>query len=272
MSYQVSITTDFQDDGGPIEPKLAMFAEAGFTHIHWCEHWSRDVLYEEFYTAGVRRILARLGLKLLDTHGAQTENTSLSSPDEAVRRRGVRLLQNRIAFTAALGGDAVVVHIPPVADPKDPAVSAESWKLFKQSLNDMLPLCENLKIRLALENGGQPQPMLREFVEKFPQALVGYCYDSGHANIAKEPQLIDALAPRLAVLHLHDNYGQKDEHALPGNGNVDWEHLTCVLRAHRYAKPLNLELILRDQKTEPREFLKEAHRLGVALAEKSAVA
>lgn len=110
MNTRLSIATDFDDDGGPIEPKLAQVAAAGFTHIHWCEHWSKDVLYEPFYTRGVGRALKRFGLKPLDVHNAQTQTASPSSPDPICRERGVRLLRNRLEFTAQLGGAVLVIH------------------------------------------------------------------------------------------------------------------------------------------------------------------
>ena len=264
----LSITTDFTDDGGPIAPKLALFAEAGFTHIHWCEHWARDVLYEDFYMEGVLRELEIAGLWLLDTHAAQTPAASPSSEDEDVRRRGGRLLRNRLLFTVELGGNAVVVH-PPSFDEADPAVARKRWDNLARSVEEVAPLCERSGVRLALENMARPLPdAFPKLLEQFSPEVLGFCYDSGHANIAGQPELLEKFAHRLAVLHLHDNHGTKDEHALPGRGTVDWERILRTLHKCGYTKPLNFELSLRDPAFSSQAFVHEAYRLGMELSER----
>ena len=261
---RISITTDFEDDGGPIEPRLAMFADAGFSHIHWCEHWSRDFLYEDFYTEGVGRLLKRHGLKLLDTHGAQTQSASPLNPDETCRRRGVRLLENRIRFTASLGGDCVVIH-PGSYSADDPAARKSQWNSLEKSVMEVARTCEDAGVRLAIENAaGKRPPEFDAFLKKFPPSLLGFCYDSGHANIAGEPEQVEIFGDRLIALHLHDNHGVKDEHALPGDGVVDWKRIAAALKACRYGKPVNWELSLRNSglynDVAQADFVREAFR------------
>ncbi|MCX7806711.1 MAG: sugar phosphate isomerase/epimerase [Planctomycetota bacterium] len=269
----ISITTDFHDDGGPIEPRLAMFAEAGFTHIHWCEHWSRDFLYEDFYTAGVGRLLDSYGLKLLDTHGAQTASASPAVADETVRRRGVRLLENRIRFTRMLGGDCVVIH-PPPGDAADPAKRGELWAGLARSIEQVARICEDSKVRLALENAAAPRPPeFDALFRSFPPDLLGFCFDSGHANISGESDLVEIFGNRLAALHLHDNCGTRDEHALPGDGTVSWGRVISALRAARYRKPVNLEVGIANSGlydgVAPADFVREAFRKATELIRSS---
>jgi sugar phosphate isomerase/epimerase len=268
MGRELCITTDFDDEGGPIEPRLALFAAAGFTCIHWCEHWARDVLFEDFYTDGVGRALAATGLKMLDVHGAETESARPSAADEAARARGVRLLRNRIRFAARLGADAVVVHPGPFGPPAPEG--AARWAALARSFAEVAPLCAETGVRVALENASQPTPP--EFfrvVESLPPAVAGFCFDSGHANLkGGDPDLPARMGARLLVLHLHDNRGEKDEHALPGTGTVDWDRFLRALRASGYAKPLNLEVGLKSQKLPAAEFLAEAFRIGSELTGK----
>ena len=266
MRRALCITTDFDDDGGPIEPRLALFAAAGFTHIHWCEHWSRDVLYEDFYADGVGRALARAGLKLLDVHGAETESARPSAAEEPARARGVRLLRNRIRFASRLGADAVVVHSGPFG-PATPEGAAR-WAALARSFAEVAPLCRETGVRVALENAAGPTPPeFFEVVESLPASVAGFCFDSGHANLkGGDPDLPVRMGARLAVLHLHDNRGEKDDHALPGTGTVDWDRLLRGLRAAGYAKPLNFEVGLKSQTRPAAEFLAEAFRLGSGLA------
>ena len=40
----LSITTDYAKDTGDPSPYLKRIADAGFSHIHWCHHWSTDFI------------------------------------------------------------------------------------------------------------------------------------------------------------------------------------------------------------------------------------
>jgi hypothetical protein len=44
-------------------------------------------------------------------------------------------------------------------------------------------------------------------------------------------KLLAQMAKRIAVLHLHDNYGTFDDHNPPGGGNIDWQTLVPQLKA-----------------------------------------
>ncbi|MCW8131332.1 MAG: sugar phosphate isomerase/epimerase [Planctomycetota bacterium] len=269
MPIPLSITTDFRDDGGPIEPKLELFARAGFTHVHWCEHWSRDVLYEDFYIEGVARLLAKHGLRFSDTHNAETAGASCSAEDEAARKRGVRLLENRVRFTAALGGDCVVVH--PVGRTENEEQHRARWGNLEKSFHEVAKLCERSRVRIGLENlppGAHDD--FHAFMEKFPNELLGFTYDSGHANMSKQPELLERYGPRLAALHLHDNHGEKDEHAIPGYGTVDWPRIAKAVQAAGYAKPVNFELSQRDAQRDPADFVREAYEKCAAFAQTNA--
>lgn len=54
------------------------------------------------------------------------------------------------------------------------------------------------------------------------------CVDTGHSNMAvqfghpKPGDLIRKMGKNVGALHLHDNNGYMDQHALIGMGNIDW--------------------------------------------------
>ena len=272
MNNRISITTDYRDDGGPIEPKLRLIAEAGFKYIHWCEHWVKDILYEDFYIEGLKKLLKKHGLKLLDTHNAALDHLCEPATEkEPERKRGVRLLKNRIHFTGKLGGDCVVVH-PPLNTP-DKTVFLKRWQQLGKSIDEVLPLCEKMKVKIAIENTHNITPLAVAQLEKLFKRLspecFGFCFDSGHANIAGTLNMLEDYGERTIALHLHDNHGKTDEHALPGEGTVDWDRIMRALKKNKYAKPVNYELMLRDPKLDAGEFLKKAYKTARKLAEKA---
>jgi sugar phosphate isomerase/epimerase len=69
------------------------------------------------------------------------------------------------------------------------------------------------------------------------------CFDTGHAHLTGG---IDAafrsLHERIAVVHLHDNHGEKDEHLLPYEGEIDWAQAVPGFRAAGEQFPVLFEL------------------------------
>ncbi|MDL2317979.1 sugar phosphate isomerase/epimerase [Eubacteriales bacterium OttesenSCG-928-A19] len=95
----------------------------------------------------------------------------------------------------------------------------------------------------------------------------GICWDVGHANLAglEQRQSIRTLGKRLKVLHLHDNYGTKDDHSLPFLGTVDWRGIMDGLSDVGYEGVFNYEVNATELPLEMRrvhaEYLVEAAKL-----------
>ena len=103
---------------------------------------------------------------------------------------------------------------------------------------------ENSWSRLSTPNN------LLKIKSRFPTDALGFCYDSGHANILSskgkqyeesaardrwtvpyglepewEDHALEKMLPHIVNCHLHDNFAQRDQHQLPGNGTVDWNYV-----------------------------------------------
>ena len=112
-----------------------------------------------------------------------------------------------------------------------------SWENVKRAVEKLLPAAEKNDIVLALENGSETPEDLQKMIDladDFDSPFVGFCFDTGHANCYGErnvEKLLAQMAKRIAVLHLHDNYGTFDDHNPPGGGNIDWQTLVPQLKA-----------------------------------------
>lgn len=87
---------------------------------------------------------------------------------------------------------------------------------------------------------------LIELVDSFHDPFVGACWDTGHANLMgyrDQGKPIRDLGSRLKVLHLNDNkFGNcRDEHLIPGMGDVDWPKVLEALVDIGYQGTLNYE-------------------------------
>jgi len=108
---------------------------------------------------------------------------------------------------------------------------SNGWEFARE----VVKLAEADNVKLCLETG--PLPTLKKVGEKFES--IWYCLDTGYANLDPQfsfRQYVDDLAPKVAHLHLTDNYGQTDDHEPPGlHGGIareNWDYLLDALSKH----------------------------------------
>jgi sugar phosphate isomerase/epimerase len=261
----LSIATDFAADTGCPKADLQAIAQAGFSHVHWCHQWNKDFIYHRSEIEQIGQWLKDFGLKLADLHGSQGQEKDWTAPQEYRRLAGVELVANRVEMTAELGGDAVVMHMLP--EPLEAAANVAYWRGAHHTLDALADVCRRNKVRLAIENVGKADPgcaycfdtIAKVFARHGPD-VVGLCYDCGHGNFAGDGlDQLDCHKDRLAVLHLHDNDGTRDQHRLPFTGTVDWPRLTRLIAQSAYRKGVTLEVGMRNNDfTEPAPFLARA--------------
>jgi sugar phosphate isomerase/epimerase len=88
---------------------------------------------------------------------------------------------------------------------------------------------------MTLENIFEPEPLLlAKLLHTFSSPWLGHCFDIGHwrlfASVSME-QWFSVLGSQLRHLHLHDNFGVKDDHLPMGEGSIDFTPLWTRLRA-----------------------------------------
>ncbi len=133
-----------------------------------------------------------------------------------------------LAAAATLRASLVVFH--PGFDPWKYGGQDDLW--VKRNLEFWPPLLEQAAeagCPMALENIFEEAPItLRELLTRLDSPWLGHCFDVGHWNLFGRVSLaewISALGPRLFHLHLHDNWGSRDEHLPVGEGGVDFATL-----------------------------------------------
>lgn len=115
----------------------------------------------------------------------------------------------------------------------------------------MADVAEENGLQLALETGiptdnsmlGYLQ--LIDLVDAIDRPHVGICIDTGHSYMRDRPDVesvVRAVGNRLKTLHLHDNYGQHDDHQMPGLGLINWPEVIRALKESEYDGPLMLEM------------------------------
>jgi sugar phosphate isomerase/epimerase len=238
---RLSVTTDmFNYSYKPrLMEKLNLFKRYGFDYIHWCDNWNDDVLYSEDDMRLYAKAIEDADLECLDVHGTATRKYSIDSKNSDNHAGYVKLLENRVRFCHMVGGDAVVVHPPKYYRPN----LEKRVNTSKKSLETVKDLCIDIGVTLAIENCHRgDHNILGDYFHLYEPEFIGWCYDSGHANLHRNLEHLKKHGNRLKVTHLHDNKGLLDDHQYPGWGTIDWKDVSQWLKGLDYSKPWNLEV------------------------------
>ncbi len=88
-----------------------------------------------------------------------------------------------------------------------------------ERMKRIVDIAEQLNVNVAIENMSRPEYLERIFQDIQSERL-GFCFDSGHCNVfTPNVDFLALYGDKLMALHLHDNDGSEDWHALPFTGN-----------------------------------------------------
>jgi sugar phosphate isomerase/epimerase len=160
----------------------------------------------------------------------------LAMDDADTRADGLRHLLQAARVAARFGAVRLVVHpgrdVPSVDRRRELTWMSEG---LARALDSLPP-----KIVLAVETmgpkslAGPAEEMLR-VLDGLDPLRVGIGFDTGHVHTGGDPaDYARTVAGRISSVHLHDNFGDQDAHALPGEGNIDWPSCLRALREAGY--------------------------------------
>ncbi len=144
---------------------------------------------------------------------------------------------------------------------------AAEWAETERFFEYLAPMAKETGITMCMENvyenlGGhivegpgcdaiKAAERIDRINEKFGAEVLGFCFDTGHANIAglDLERFIKTLGSRLKVLHIHDNDGERDLHQMPftftklreNKPSTDWEGFIRALKSVGFDKVLSFE-------------------------------
>lgn len=141
------------------------------------------------------------------------------------------------------------------------------WQQTEEMLDFIAPMAKEMGITLCIENlyegiGGhliegpccnihKVVERIDRFNEKYHAEVLGFCFDTGHANLVglDFEKFITKLDYRLKVLHIHDNDGIADLHQIPytfsksreNTSSTDWNGFLNGLNNIKFNKVLSFE-------------------------------
>jgi sugar phosphate isomerase/epimerase len=217
--------------------KLAALAAVG---IRWIEISALQSQHLNVFDAErVGELAAALEDLPLAVWSLHAPFCGLAMDDADTRADGLRKLRQAVDVAHLLGACRVVVHpgrdVPSVDRRRELAWMRDG---LAATARDLPP-----EVTLAVETMGLaslagPVDEMLEVVSQFDASRVGVCFDSGHVHTGGDPATYARrLTGRMVSVHLHDNMGDRDAHALPGEGAIDWPACLGALRDAGYAGP-----------------------------------
>ena len=202
----------------------------------------------------------KLGLEVIFAHLGYQRINSLWLEDE----EGAGLVErykNDIRICKENGIDLVCMHLTSKSQAPTPN------EIGIRRLREICDYAWELGVRIAFENTkikGYQEYVLAHI----PNDNVGICLDSGHYHAHFHDELdFHLFKDKIFCVHLHDNDGSDDQHLIPFDGTLDWDHLMAQLTECHYTGPITMELVYRNDylNMDVVEFFQKGYEAGKKL-------
>ncbi|HKL12358.1 MAG TPA: sugar phosphate isomerase/epimerase [Halanaerobiales bacterium] len=227
-----------------LKEAIKKIANLNFEYIElWGEPphlWFENIDYK--YLKDIKKELQKRDLKA--TFHAPAHDVDLTSMNPGIRKESIKQHIKAIEIASFLEANLMVVHTGSYY-PGDKKGSENGKNRLYKSLNKILPYAEQHDIIIALENYpvgenaifNSPENV-KKILGDFNSKFLKITLDIGHANLTKisAVEYLNKLKEEIVHLHINDNFGQADEHLIPGKGNIDYKKLLQTIKEINYDK------------------------------------
>lgn len=182
----------------------------------------------------------------LNLHAMQFLPISSLIPE--VSEGALKFFKNEIILTNKLGAKQIIIHSGNKDMPKSEAVIDKNFEILVNNLKKAVKFGEKYGIKISLENLPSDRALCVEINDllKVVNSVKGLeiTFDVGHANTTDLNPIdyFKRIKDFVINIHIHDNDGKSDQHALIGEGNIDFEGLIKECKNIGYYGPFILEV------------------------------
>lgn len=234
------------------EESLSMIKNAGFDGVdmnypsYGHGYGDRPLMHDDWedWCYRQRDHAAEIGLPMLQSHaiyqGVEADG-KMSDWNAEMMRRSLR--------AAEIMNIPVMVFHPYTLSTHRGLNSVRSREISLELFRQYGEVCAKIGTKIAIENMARGPfacvDDLMELVETLNDPIFGTCWDFGHANIAGTDQCasLQAMGKKLYALHVHDNFGEKDDHTMPFLGYIPWEDVMHTLKEIGYEGEFTYEML-----------------------------
>lgn len=272
--FQVPVTFlyEFEHITDRMRPYImAEFARYGAKHLVLSDTLISQIIGKCGLEDTLLQEMSDAGLSFCDAHAPFGPVRDMNCPWREKRRMMIARLKLALEICHYMKVDTITIHLGNNRfAPGTSLTDEEHIAMMKESLSELLPTAESLGITICIENiwfSVNTPDVLNNIKAAFTTDALGFCYDSGHANIMDKGRLyatgnawkawnaagkalpcwedkaLEKMLPHVVNCHLHDNSGWNDAHRLPGDGCINWEHIIRLLKKAPRLKVIQSEVI-----------------------------
>ena len=240
----------------PFADRIRMIRDAGFKSV--IMFWNGSDVFEQELLC-----VKENGLRIESVHAPFHMMNELWTDTDPVK--SLIKLHGAIDSCSNYAIKTLVVH------PTDTTAPPPVSEVGKTYFRGLIRYAKSMNVDLAFENIERPEYLDTIFGE-CDDTNVKLCYDLGHENcFSKGSDVLGKYGERLKALHIHDNDGNSDQHAIPFDGNIDMQRFIGKLKELEYYGMITLEVMrdrsdLYDDLTDE-QFLAKAFEAGKKLFE-----
>ncbi|GGH87183.1 hexulose-6-phosphate isomerase [Pullulanibacillus pueri] len=234
-------------EGTPLEDVLKGSQVAGFDAVELNLNSKGGIgLTMETPIAEVEQISRQIetfGLQLRSLSTSLLWQTPLSSPDEAIRDQGKKVVQKQLEFASLLGADTVLV-VPGVVTPE--TTYEQCYERSQAALQELLPIAEQYNVKIGIENVWNkfllsPMEMVR-YIDELDSPYLGAYFDVGNVvRFGYPEQWIESLGERIFKIHVKD-FSENNGFVPLLAGAVNWSKVSQALAKIGYKDTITAEL------------------------------
>ncbi|OKY77873.1 MAG: Sugar phosphate isomerase/epimerase [Candidatus Methanohalarchaeum thermophilum] len=160
---------------------------------------------------------------------APFKGINLSSFNDKIWNRSIKKLEKNIEKAASLKAEHVTIH-PGYTEEMSNYLPNEEWNRNFEAFKRLAKVAEENEIMIGVEN----MPNMSHLRYKTPEEIIGLInsiesenlslsFDVGHAHTNGVVQEFLEHLDKVSHVHLHDNFGKKDQHLQIGRGDINFE-------------------------------------------------
>ncbi len=188
----------------------------------------------------------KAGIKIFQIHGPWPVDDTA----EEKTKQNMEFMKRAVLGASVLGKAYLVVHpvMPYGWNKEEDAEYAR--RVNKEFFTELCEFAKPYGVTVCIENMPFPNcklsymEALADFVNELDIDNFKICLDTGHSNVCKEApgEMIRKYSSLIKTLHLHDNRGWTDEHAMPYTHDIDWSDFKKAIKETGFEGCLSLEI------------------------------
>lgn len=171
----------------------------------------------------------------------------LCSITPEISKTALKFAKRDVSLANQIGAKQVTIHAGHRDLPEKKTIIAKNFKVVVENLKEVIKLGRVYGVKIGLENAFS-NGLCREVKNllRVANSVKGLkvVFDIGHANIINLNPIdyFKKIKNLVINIHIHDNDGKSDQHALIGEGNINFKEFLRECKNSNYYGPFILEL------------------------------